>query len=262
MHSHTLNISNKLRTLLYSGTVPGEPGVGGVILKDLYNFVAEDSMPCFAVIRRDPRVKRVAQESTEMCGWIERRYETGYRPVAGVAGEVIGSVARKVRLGAQCKNVIQDVVREGRRAKVSQIWAILDSPTVILTAREIARQLDLPLIVLVWDAPELLCSQGNWDRWSTAALLKEFDAVMAFAKRVAVVGETMQSYYEEKFHRTGIILRHGIDSALWKPVSKVLQNRSDTPLIIGYAGSITATDAFNAFIATLDKQGWLLGSGK
>lgn len=244
------------KTLLFSGTVPGEPGVGGIILRDIMDAIDPGDMPSYLVMRRDAGVQKAFAASRAPAAGTERRYETGYRPVRGLPGELIAKVAHDLLMGKQHRRLSYEATAFGQRQTVSQVWAILDSPSVIGVARRIAESLQVPLKVLVWDAPELLASQLQMDRWSRARMLREFDQILSTCDALAVVGETMQNIYRQRYARDSVIVRHGIDAGMFLPIAR--EPRRTGPILIGYAGSITADDAFRAFICALDHAQWTI----
>ena len=134
------------------------------------------------------------------------------------------------------------------------VWAVLDCPTTIMLAKKVALQLGKPLAVLVWDAPELFCEQLGLDRWSRRRLLDVFGQTMRFASRSAVVGESMQVAYDAAFGSKSLIVRHGLAERPLETRSSAVSQRAEW--VIGFAGSLTASDAFNRLVTALDSVAW------
>ncbi|MCA9051736.1 MAG: hypothetical protein KDA89_23520 [Planctomycetaceae bacterium] len=242
----------QLRVLTLSGTIPGEPGVGGVILKDLMMALPPGMLQCFPAVSQHVIQLGWLDHAAELAGYVVRRYETGWRPVSGVIGEAVGRVARLAAFSRHCRQLVREVCASPAAQDCDIVWAILDCPTVIEIAAEVARRLNKPFVVLVWDAPELLVNQLCMDRWSGAVMLKRFAELIRGAERVGVICEQMQAAYENHFGPGEyVILRHGIREELWKEV-----NEEPRCMKIGFAGSITAAEPFRALIAALDELEW------
>ncbi len=242
------------RILLVSGTVPGDEGVGGIVLRDLCDALKTGTIQCFAVIPRGEAAFKMAEACPEVIDKAERRYETSWRPVGGYVGEIVSSLAARMLHGGLVRRLIDRTVACGRRVQPDVVWAILDCPTTIAIAEHVAERLGLPLFTLVWDAPELLADQWHLDRFTRRRLLAQFGRVLRRSKQVAVCGESMQAAYDRQFSCQSIVVRHGISDDLWRPVSSAISSRREW--IIGYAGSITAPDAFEQLIKTLDAYQW------
>ena len=242
------------RVFVVTGTLPGEAGVGEIILRDLVAATPEIELGFFGVLPRNLSLERFRGGATKLVGSAMRRYETAYRPVGGRIGELIAAAGMQTLFRRQVGRGVKEAVRIGRQFRPDFVWAILDCPTTIFAAVSIASQLNVPLRVLVWDAPELLAQQLNYDRFSTNALLRQFATVLRSAERIAVVGETMQQAYRDRYGAKSLIVRHGLAAEEWRTPSAEFQNPTD--LVIGYAGSNTAPDAFDTLVQCLDSHGW------
>ncbi len=235
---------------VFSGTLPGTNGVGAIILKDLVDGVPEADLRFFGVLPRGHQPGPVG----EVVGTAERRYETAYRPWAGTVGRATAALLQGRLFQRQLRQVVARAVAAGERVAPEFVWAILDCPTTIWGAAEVARRLGRPLRVLVWDDPAQLAEQLQYHHRDTLPLMRQFERTLAAAERVAVVGETMRDRYAAAYGIAPMILRHGLAESVSRPVNPRVT--AEDRLIIGYAGSITAADTFAALIRTLDSVGW------
>ena len=80
---------------MLSGTIPGEPGVGGVILNDLVNEVSAGVLSCISLPTQPVVDLGWLNKAPDLAGHFVRRYETGWRPVRMLArvGEQTGQAA-------------------------------------------------------------------------------------------------------------------------------------------------------------------------
>lgn len=245
---------NTPRILTLSGTVPNEPGVGGVILEDLRKGLPENTLGFYPALSVAAKSGGWLDRANGVIGHIERRYETAYRPLKGVAGEWISRAARKAKFESHCGRCVDQICSNEAVQHCERVWAILDCPTAIEIASAVATKLGKPLSVLVWDAPELLSQKFHMDRWSVRSMMDRFANTLRAAESVGVICEQMEQAYRQQFGENDyIILRHGIEPELcFDPATEISEGR----ITIGFAGSITAKQPFDKLIQLLDECGW------
>ncbi|EMI17887.1 glycosyltransferase [Rhodopirellula maiorica SM1] len=228
--------------------------MGGVILNELKQSVPSDSLKFIPIPSRQVIDLSWLDHATDLAGHVVRKYETGWRPVKGIAGEALGWLARKALFERHCTQLTQQICATDAAKHCDKIWAILDCPTVIQIATGVAKRLNKPLSILVWDAPELLVNSLNMDRWSASNMLYRFSKTIQHAESVGVICEQMQTAYMNQFGpKPYVILRLGIRRDMWySPGPLPNSNR----IIIGFAGSITAQQPFRQLIKMLDETNW------
>lgn len=248
------------RILTLSGTIPGEPGVGGVILDDLRAQLCPGTLQFFpCVTQQAVDLGWLDRPGEPLAGHVVRRYETGWQPVKGVAGEAVGWLARRSLFDRHCRKIVGRICTSPVARTCDRIWAILNCPTVIHIALMVAERLRKPLITLVWDAPELLVDKLNIDRWSASAMMKQFGNTLRASVGVGVICEQMERAYRDRYGANRyVILRHGIQEHLWAEP----QTLNEGPIRIGFAGSITASEPFRRLVQTLDRMEWRVGARK
>jgi hypothetical protein len=240
--------------LTLTGTIPGEPGVGGVILNDLYKGLPPGTLHIIPAVSSRAIELSWLEDVTKLAGYVPRRYETGWNPIRGSVGDGVAWTARKVLFEKHCRNLVSEICNHPAAQSCNRVWAVLDCPTIIQIAKPVAEKLDKPLSVLVWDAPELLVKQFQMDRWSAANMLARFSNTIQHSDRVGVICEQMRTAYLDKFGPNDyIVSRHGIDETMWhSPHSGPTSDQ----LVIGFAGSITAREPFDQLVKTLDNNRW------
>lgn len=251
VRSPKLNQSNQPQVLLVSGTAPGEPGVGGVILRDLVQIVGfENCHVCWLNPYRDGRTTYIDGLSTTSH---QRRYETGWRPLPGIAGETISRAAMFASRQPLIAKIAAEVKGQIERFKPSFLLCVLDSGLTIQVLRRLIQTLSIPIRTIVWDDVDTVCQEGVLDRWTRSAIQRDFAAVLQRSERVAVICENMQVSYQQKYRINSSIIRHGMPEV---DDSLVRQDESDHVLRIGFAGSITTPDCMQSLIGTLDQLQW------
>ena len=245
------------KVLAISGTIPGEAGVGGVILGDLCRSFPSD---CLRFICVSQAAQPPSEFEASVDHIIPRRFEGAFRPLSGYAGDAVSWLAKKCTFDRYCDKIVSHIVDRVESQKAEVIWAVLDCPTVIYIATAVSKRLGIPLVVLVWDSPELLAHQLHQDRWSTSRLMTMFEKCVQSATRVGVICEKMADEYRRRYGVIdSIVVRHGVDPGSG---SQPQRNLNNDEFVIGFAGSITAKKAFSSLVAALDKTGWKINGRK
>ncbi len=245
-------VSKKVeKVLLVSGTVPGEPGVGGVILRDLVEHIGFDrTRACLFVPRgQKERISLDELQTTELL----RQYEPAFRPLSGIAGETLSYLAARSIRDRHMGKLASLVENEINSYKPDIILFVLESITSIEVSQRLINRVTVPIHCIVWDDVKLLCHQANLDRWTAGRLKENFGQVLKSSRKTAVICENMQQSYQQEYQINSIILRHGISS---QQESLESNNTTDDIYRIGFAGSITAPDCMNSLIEALDQMSW------
>jgi hypothetical protein len=251
LDSPTRPMVKPARILLLTGTAPGEPGVGGVILRDLVRIAgAEHCQCCWLSPRHGGRQPFLPELATTVH---PRRYETGYRPFKGLGGEVISSLALQLLRPRMIRDACRTVETIAKARRPDYILAVLESPAAIQVALAVHQRTGIPLRSIVWDDVDLFCRQGMFDRWTRARIERDFGRVLKASERVAVICENMQRDYRQHYGIESQILRHGIPS---DPAVGTSDARSRDYSVIGFAGSVTAPDCLQSLVQALDQTDW------
>lgn len=245
------------RLLLLTGTEPVPNGVGGIILDDLIRVLPKASLVISHVVddaeaaALDPGDQRSAVLS-------HRRFSIDYRRRLnarwGKVGRAVRSSLHSLRNRQQVRQGMAGSVAFARGHAVDAVWAVLDTPAVIEMAAPLAHALGVPLYAMVWDDVEHNIRYFGLDRMTAARVRRRFEDAVGGCAGLAVIGETMQSAYHQRYGKRGIIVRHGVDSVPAVPQ----QERAGVR--IGFAGSVTARSAFERLLAALDSLGWEIDS--
>ncbi|MBK9128086.1 MAG: hypothetical protein IPM13_09830 [Phycisphaerales bacterium] len=242
------------KLLLLTGTSPDEPGVGGVWLRDILGLFPPDRLACFAVAAPgDGRCTRGLGNRFDTCA-----YPCAY-PQTWVQGRLRRGL-HAARLawvrGWRERALVARVVSFARGQGVERVWAIPERPHMFRIAREVSRALCCPLYATIWDPPEAVAMTHHLDRLSTDVMLRDFDALMRGLVACSVMSEGMQARYAPRYGVRSVILRHGIDEALWMPPGP--RPQSDERLMIGFAGTANGPGEWRALVAALNSTRWKL----
>jgi hypothetical protein len=150
---------------------------------------------------------------------------------------------------------IAESIAFGKAQNVTEVWAVLDTPAAIEMAMPVAVGLGVPLKAMVWDDIEHNTRYFGLDRLTAWRCRSAFDAVIAHASRLAVIGESMREEYLRRYRKHGVIVRHGADT----PPTALQSLHNETEIRIGFAGSVTARSAFECLLAALDELKWTIG---
>lgn len=242
------------KILLLTGTAPAPDGVGGIILHDLTGFLPEGSLSVIHVVdagqvhdtrsaNGDPmRVLPVAFQRKPSSRW-------------GRLGRAVDWVRMTLANRRSAGKAVRACVDYANTQRVDEVWAALDTPTIIALAKPVAEALGLPLRVTVWDDIEHNVRYFGLDRFTAARSRKAFAGAIRHATSLAVIGETMRDAYRQRYGKRGVIVRHGAEPL------RVAQSGIGTMdgIRIGFAGSVSASSAFDRMLQALDLLEWRIG---
>jgi glycosyltransferase involved in cell wall biosynthesis len=156
------------------------------------------------------------------------------------------------------ERTVNDIRSLASREKFDLIWFVLNSPSVIHLVQPLAKALDLPYIVTIWDPPEYFLRNMHIDPCTVQVLLSRFRAALLGARRVSVIGAGMRAEYRRSIGIEGVPLNHGISPDLWRRQRTTLTEPGK--LTLGFAGSLYAKREWNALIKALSaNQGMIAG---
>lgn len=240
------------KILVLTGTTPGTGGVGNLLMRDCCEAIRRENLYYCAVVPEREYDEAANNQWVDQCQ--VRKYETAYRPLPGLVGNLISHAAFRLMCNRLAKSAARTITQQLPRNDFRVIWAVLDSPATILMARQLAKKLDLPIVGFVMDASEQVSQMYYHDPLTTHYLRRESDAILRSALACGVAGETMKECYESQYGIPCEILRQGAvetDQEEIRPTAK-----DPSRLLIGFAGTITAPDALAAFRKALDAFGW------
>lgn len=185
-----------------------------------------------------------------------RQYETGYRPLRGLAGEAISAVAMRLLRPRMVREACVTVERMIRSFQPRFLLAVLESPAAIQVALAVHQRTRIPLRSIVWDDVDLFCRQGMLDRWTRAWIELSFQKALQASESVAVICENMQNAYRLEHGVDSFVLRHGVRVTMTESTGDVCSRRDH--YLIGFAGSNTAPDCLQSLVRALDQAGWRL----
>lgn len=240
------------RILLISGTAPGEPGVGGVILRDLVQIIGSSHFNCCWLnpLRDQQPVYLPELRLTHY----QRRYETGWRPVPGLMGEVLSYVSTSLLRRQLLNQVVRSIRSQIVRYQPELVLTVLESATTVQVMSALLPHLNCPIRTIVWDDVETFCPSGSLDKWTRSRLAHDFRRVLQSSEKIAVICENMQVAYRNLHGVESFILRHGMPESS----TSASMNAGAAGWRIGFAGSITTPDCFQSLLSTLDQCQWCI----
>ena len=245
------------RTLLLTSTPPGDGSVGEVFLRDLCRYYPKDRLCCFAVTSPAYAVG-VPSPELEWLPIIVRQLppEQVFGPLTRRLGSLISFLTYQTVGRIRLSPLIGEAVRFGEQHGVELVWAVLNSPSTIRMATQVASRLRVRMVSLIWDPPETLALNRGFDRFSRRALLREFADVLHTSVGYGVASEGMRDEYREQYGIESVVMTRGINARLWRVTAGMPDDSA--PFIIGFAGSMYARQEWQALLAALSSIGWRL----
>ena len=244
------------RLLVIGGSPPGSGCVAEIILRDICLIYPLSRIFCFAIVGPRNNFEPIPELASIRYRIRTTKYEHGYRVLGGLIGSLTAIAASSFPFRLHVKKLIREAVLFGQQHHVDKVWMILDTATTIAMGADVALKLGVPLLSLVWDAPESFLQQRGIDRFSRSRLIKQFGKTLHLSEKVAVVSETMQQDYKQNYGANTLILRHGVPSVKQTEKEKLFYTGKD--FVIGFAGSLYAHSAWNSLIKALTLNDWQL----
>jgi len=244
------------KILVMSGIVPGDDGVGAILLKQILELLPRDQLKIITFKKQGSPVEK-AKRSCWSDLQLNRRYEPAYKPVNGLVGEAISFMAHVLFGLPHLNRLKRACIQAGEDFACTAVFAVMDNPTVIRIATSVSKRLEVPLFSFVMDGPMLEARNYFYGPCLTRGLIRSFDEAMHHSEQLAVAGETMQLEYDKRYGKTSIIFRQGVPD--FPDASPASESSPSEILRIGFAGSMTARDTYEHLIAELDRRSWQLG---
>lgn len=252
------------KTLLLTSTPPGDGSVGEVFLREVCRLIPQDRLVCFAAVSIDYFVGPLSEELKGVN--IRLREIPAEKPALHrLTGKICGAELRFIhdrQHDFRVNRLIGEAVDFGRDNQVEQVWAVLNSPTVIKTARKVAERLAVPLVCLIWDPPEAVGRNQYMDRTSVALLVRKFAKTVASARACACISDPMAEFYRSKYRADTLVLHRALDRRRIAPRRVDDSSETTDDIRIVFSGTNYAKKEFEALILALASVGWVVGGRK
>lgn len=151
----------------------------------------------------------------------------------------------------ELENLKQKIVAYAKSNDCTAMLVVLASPSLILIAEDIARTLKVDLTCLVWDPPESTMNYLHFEKPLRNLVLKRFEHLLKFAKKVSVASEGMRVEYKMRYGIDGIPLIRPVRDDRIQNSFQLTRNSSETEITIGFSGSLYAMDEFLSLLEAL-----------
>lgn len=243
------------KILLLSTVPPSNNYSGGQVLAHLCRFLAKGSLVCFCLLDKHlkPQIPDdlswipVKYASKPADGWPKLPFIT---PILSFVGEIYHAVFTANRLRTQ-------IVDYGKKNKVTSVWVTLQGQTTIRLAKKIAQDLEVPLLVEVWDDPDWWLKDNHVDRISAWFIRRNFAAALSFARSCATAGPAMAESYSRNYQAKTIAFLPSLDKAWAIKIRPKIHSPEE--LTIGVVGQLYSSEEWSALIRALDLNSWKIG---
>ncbi|MCC7527490.1 MAG: hypothetical protein IT342_03140 [Candidatus Melainabacteria bacterium] len=246
------------KTLLITSTPPGDGSVGEIYLREVCRLLPQEKLVCFAAVSPAYFTGPLSSDLGELKVVMEKiPVETLiFRPIIQ---RLIGKPARALYEPVHTKKVqtlIARAIAFAARHQVEQVWAVLNSPTILKMARKVAFALKVPLVALIWDPPQAIARDRRLGSYSTSSMLREFGQVLKTARACACVSDPMADAYRSEFGANTLVLHRVFSKSKtlkpWAPKSDQIE--------IVFSGSNYAPKEFAALVNALTSVDWRINN--
>ncbi|MDM4018457.1 hypothetical protein [Roseiconus lacunae] len=242
------------QTLLVAASAPGLQGVGGFLIDQMLNVDGVQPVSFAGIINEKAAAesKRDRLQSFE----IFPPYNEWYTDqINSVAGAIKRYLVHRTHYDQHVRNQADLIEHYMLSQQPEQLWLILNSLAAIDVAYRITNAFRGDIITQIWDDPTHLCRQRNVDRYSRSRTHKRFRQLLDRSTRIGVIGEDAQKAYRPFSNAPAVIVRYGSGEQ-----TPDVSNQGNDPaeFRIGLAGSMYATDAWEALQRSLDQVEWTI----
>ncbi len=251
---------NRKKFLLVTSTLPGNFGVGPIILRDLLREIKNCDFSILGLMLPNfsPETNEesfVEQPELKIFTWKVPRNDFWHRFV------LIRVIRKIVNFISNILATRQCLVQANHYYSSHQfngVIVVLDDYKTILTGWRLSRRWRVPLYVYIWDDPDCVLSSSQVNQWLKRYALYNFAVTLKMAGKGAVVSENMQKDYHRVYGLDSLIVRHGISLKYYNlPENRgVTQKTADGEIVIGFAGTLYAISAWEALIEALNHLNW------
>ncbi|WP_440885586.1 hypothetical protein [Vibrio campbellii] len=227
------------KILILTSTVPGSGGVGDIYIKNIISgFEASKFM-------RVSIIKGVKKDFS--CSWegMQSNVINIKKSHYPIVSSYLFNKFSKNDINELSKKLINYI----DELEVDKIWVTLSSPEVITLISEVARVRKIKIYSTIWDVPEYLLQNNNFDPILKRKIKATFNEVLECSEKISVIDEGMKSYLAPELQKKSIIIRNGVT---FPQDYSLNEKRKEQDVIkIAFAGSIYAKKEWNALIRSL-----------
>jgi hypothetical protein len=240
--------------LLLTDIPPSVNYSGGIVLDQLCRFLPKGSVYCFLVkeLGLNPII------SNEL-NWIktemhQKPFEYSGKVLTGIAGESISFVYENIVAKYKIRGLVNKATYFGRSIGAEVLWCVLQGQTMIRLALPVARALDIPLLVQVWDPPFWWLRDRNVNRYTFNQVIQEFENILRNCSGCACASWVMSEDYRKFYGTRAIPFLPSIDlSLVHNPAEKPNNNNY---INIGVAGQLYAKREWETLLSLMNDMNW------
>lgn len=248
------------RFLLLTDIPPCSNFTAGLVLRQLCQFLPEDSLVCFNVLNKDLDPKLDPALNWMPLSTVHKPNEAKLRRLPGRLGAFEAYLAEIYTETVSVARIARKAAEFARAHNVDAIWCVVQGQTMIRLANQVKELLNVPLLTEVWDPPAWWLRANKVDGWSQSRILKDFDRAMSSSTRMAAASWAMAEEYNRRYKCNAAPLIPSLDVSLARSPAQSL-TESGT-LTIGMAGQLYSSAEWETLLLALNSIDWKIGNRK
>jgi glycosyltransferase involved in cell wall biosynthesis len=156
--------------------------------------------------------------------------------------------------------LVQEAIQFGREHGVTSLWVILQGQTMVRMASEVAKGLNVPLRVQVWDPLIWWLRAHGVDPLNRKMDLDIFDDTLRQAKSCAAASWAMAREYEKNYQTESHVVIASLAESLARTPAPAL--RTSDEVVIGMAGQFYAEQEWYDLLQAINLSDWQIGGRK
>lgn len=242
------------RILLFSDIPPCENYSGGLVLKQLYDFLPGNMIR--GVIVMDPSLDPVIPEKYHSIdlqiinkprdNWGKKFKFKIFRQAFSLLMEIYNSLFQEQMIIKKVLDIIEDY-------KPDAIWIIIEGHSIIRMEEKLSRKTKILIYSLVWDPPGWWLRENKVNYFTSKQTIKRFQKLLILSKKTGTASWALSEEYEHLGADTIPLVASLDTSYLLQPAKKPHEREE---FIITIAGQIYANTEWESLLKALAQMNW------
>jgi hypothetical protein len=242
------------KLLILTNVLPGDFGVGSIYLRDLLAEYPGDKVS-FLSVDQIPDQETKARWS---CSYVRlMRADLAIDPLTFGVYEAIVSSADRLGIMSPVFRQIKDIAD---REKPDVLVAVLFDNWIVRNAAAVQKELNLPLVSIVWDPPGYLAQIRKRTGIGKSMLIRAFKRALERSSGICFPSHTMRASFPELKEIPSEVAIHSVEEDVFKDPLRA-EVREGASFRIAFSGSMYARENWSCLFSALDILEWRL-SGK
>lgn len=250
-----------MKLLLVTDIPPCKNYTSGLVLDMLCRFMPRGSVVCCAVMNKDIQDIAVPPDLAEVMPF--KRFDKPnelWEPLTDRQAHFASFSGEQKNAQYVRTHLAREIAGFAAQFQVDKIWFVIQGQTEIYLARTLARLLDKPFAVQIWDPLYFWFDAHNVDKLSQKYIMSEFAAILNECDGFFAASWNMAAEYSRKYGVRSVPFVASLDKSFAMKAATGI-NAGDTVRIAGN-GKVYPAEMWISLCKALDSVDWNIGGKK